>query len=284
MEIRGAKLEVVERPGGPETVVFVHGSLSDHRTWKEQLRLLDSRYRGVAYSRRWHWPNQPPKDGEQYRMREHVEDLAALVRSVGAPVHVVGNSWGAFTALVLAMREPSLVRSLVLEEPPVVPLFMRVPPGPLDVLAMLLRSPGPGFTLLKFAAKTLGPAGEAYRQGEDEKAMRTFMAGVLGPVSYRKLSEERLAQARDNRPAHRAENLADGGFEPITENDVRKVSAPALLVCGDRTPAVLLALTDRLQRRLRGVERVTIPDASHVMHEEQPEATARAIGAFLARH
>ena len=278
MQIHG--LEAVERPGGPETVVFVHGSLSDHRTWQSQLERLPSRYRGVAYSRRWHWPNQPPRDGEPYRMQQHVEDLGALIRALDCgPVHLVGNSWGAYTSLVLAMREPALVKSLVLEEPPVVPLFMNVPPGPLDLLKALLTAP----SLIKFAATTLGPSTKHYQRGEDEKGMRRFMSGVLGPVSYASLSEARIQQARDNRPAHKAEARADGGFEPISGADVRKVSAPALLVAGDRTPKVLLVMLDRLQRNLPRAERVVIRDASHVMHEEQPDATARAIADFLAQ-
>jgi pimeloyl-ACP methyl ester carboxylesterase len=35
-------------------------------------------------------------------------------------VHLVGASYGAYTALVLALRRPDLVRSLVLAEPPLI--------------------------------------------------------------------------------------------------------------------------------------------------------------------
>ena len=48
------------------------------------------------------------------------DDLAALIRRLGlGRVHLIGTSIGAFTALVLAVKHPEMVRSLVLAEPPV---------------------------------------------------------------------------------------------------------------------------------------------------------------------
>ena len=51
---------------------------------------------------------------------------------------------------------------------------------------------------------------------------------------------------------------------------------------GARSPAILLRLTDRLQQLLPNVERVEIADASHAMHEENPEHE-RGAPRFLAR-
>ena len=54
------------------------------------------------------------------------EDLATLIGTLGLPAaHVVGHSYGAYVALLLALRHPEIVRSLVLSEPPV----MRWLPG-----------------------------------------------------------------------------------------------------------------------------------------------------------
>jgi hypothetical protein len=49
------------------------------------------------------------------------EDLAALLTGLDLrSVHLVGASYGAYTALALALRRPDLVRSLVLAEPPLI--------------------------------------------------------------------------------------------------------------------------------------------------------------------
>jgi pimeloyl-ACP methyl ester carboxylesterase len=77
--------------------------------------------------------------------------------------------------------------------------------------------------------------------------------------------------------------LHDIGFPAIEDADVRGVRAPVLLVTGDRSPAVLLRLTDRLEELFPSVERVEIPNASHIMHEENPAVVNEAILGFLGR-
>jgi pimeloyl-ACP methyl ester carboxylesterase len=52
---------------------------------------------------------------------------------------------------------------------------------------------------------------------------------------------------------------------------------------GERSPAVLLRLTDRLQELLPNAERVGIAGASHAMQEENAGAVNDAILGFLAR-
>ena len=53
---------------------------------------------------------------------------------------------------------------------------------------------------------------------------------------------------------------------------------------GERSPAYLPRLTDRLQQLLPTAERVEIAAASHLMHEENAGAVNEAILGFLARH
>ncbi|MBV9668514.1 MAG: alpha/beta fold hydrolase, partial [Nitrososphaeraceae archaeon] len=36
-----------------------------------------------------------------------------------APAHIIGHSYGAFTALYVAYQHPEIVRTLVLGEPPI---------------------------------------------------------------------------------------------------------------------------------------------------------------------
>ena len=43
--------------GAGEPVVFVHGGVSDPRTWERQLSPVGERYRAIAYSRRYARPN-----------------------------------------------------------------------------------------------------------------------------------------------------------------------------------------------------------------------------------
>ena len=45
--------------GAGKPILFVHGSQSDHRTWRQQMELFRKSHRVIAYSRRHHRPNLP---------------------------------------------------------------------------------------------------------------------------------------------------------------------------------------------------------------------------------
>lgn len=280
--INGIALAYREQGVG-EAVVFVHGSASDLRTWELQLPAIGTRYRAIAYSRRYARPNADIEPGADDQMLPHVDDLAALLRSTGAtPAHLVGHSWGAFICLLAAIRHPEMVRSLVLLEPPVVSLFVSTPPAFREIVPLLARRPRTALAILGFGAGTIAPAQRAFRRGDDDRAFQAFAHGVLGKETYERLPEERRQQARENLGALRAQILG-AGFPPLDEEDVRGIGVPTLLMTGQRSPAFLLRLTEHLQRLLPGAERVDIAGASHAMQEENPGAVNEAILGFLAR-
>lgn len=282
IEVRGTKLFYTERGKG-QPVVFVHGSISDYRTWQHQLDPVSAHHRAVTYSRRYHWPNTPVAPDGTSDMDTAVEDLAAFLRALGAaPAHLVGNSFGAFTALVLARRHPELVRSLVLEEPPAIPLVIGQPPRPARILASLIRHPRVTLAVLKFGATVIAPATKLYASGDDESAMLRFVYGVLGRDAYEALPEARREQMRANRSSHAAEFRAQGGFSTLTADDVKQVRVPTLVLMGERSPRFLVRLAKLLATLLPDRRVITIPRASHAMHEENPDATNEAILGFLA--
>jgi pimeloyl-ACP methyl ester carboxylesterase len=278
-----ATLAYRERGEG-EPVVFIHGSASDLRTWDQQLPAIGARYRAIAYSRRYARPNEDIEPGADDQMLPHVDDLISFLQAIdAAPAHLVGSSWGAFIALLTAIRHPDLVRSLVLHEPPVLSLFVSTPPRPRELLPLFVRRPRTAMAILKFGVGTMAPAQRAFRRGDDDAALQTFASGVLGKETFERLPQERHQQARENLNTVRAQ-LLGAGFPPLSEEEVRGVRVPTLLMTGERSPAVLLRLTDHLQRLLPNAERVEIAGASHAMHEEDPDAVNEAILGFLARH
>lgn len=281
--VNGATLAYLERGQG-RGVVFVHGGYSDLRTWLPQFGAFAEGYRTVAYSRRYARPNEDIAEGQDDQMGPHVEDLISLLRSLDlAPAHLVGNSWGAFICLLAAIKEPDLVRTLVLGEPPVLPLFISNSPKVGEVVRLLLRNPRDAITIMGFAARVLGPAEKAYRRGDSEGGTKIFVSGVLGARRYEALPEERKQQMRENQTADRAQ-LLGAGFSPLSDADVRHVKTPTLLVTGEQSPPLLRrTLTGRLESLLPNVERVEIHNASHVMHEQNPKGFNQAVLAFLHR-
>jgi pimeloyl-ACP methyl ester carboxylesterase len=269
--------------GSGEPVVLIHGSASDLRTWDGQLAAIGADHRAIAYSRRYARPNDDIKEGVDDQMLPHVEDLAGFLAAIDVPAaHLVGHSWGGFVALLTAIRHPALVRSLVLMEPPVLSLFVSTPPRPSEILGLLVRRPGTALAIIKFGVTAFEPARKAYLNGDDEAAMAAFGRGVLGKAGFETLSEERREQVWENRMADRAQILG-AGFPPLSDDEVRGVQAPTLLMCGDRSPALFHRLSDRLAELLPNVERAEIAGASHMMQEDNALMVNETILGFLAR-
>ena len=279
VKVNGVSLRYAEQGGG-DPVVFVHGSASDLRTWEPVQAEFGRQFRCVAYSRRYHWPNEPIGEGADYAMAEHVEDLQALLPALdAAPAHLVGHSYGAFLCLLLAIRVPRLVRSLVLGEPPVITLFVSNRPKPRELLKLALTRPRTAAAIVKFGATGIAPATAAVKRGDMEKAMHLFGAATLGQPAFQRLSEARRSQVRAN--LIKAEFLGSG-FAPLPADGVRNVSAPALLLTGGSSPRLFHRLVDGLEELLPHTERVEIPDASHLVHEDNPGAFCDAVRSFLS--
>src|SRR5262249_38252855 len=66
---------------GP-AVVFVHGGREDYRAWDAQIVPSATKYRVIAYSRRYNYPNQNVDLAPDYSARTDAEDLAALIRKL----------------------------------------------------------------------------------------------------------------------------------------------------------------------------------------------------------
>ncbi|MDQ0376220.1 alpha/beta fold hydrolase [Amycolatopsis thermophila] len=271
--------------GAGEPVVFVHGGISDLRTWSGQVAGLSDGYRCIAYSRRFARPNPDIEPGQDDQLIPHSDDLAAFLTALGAaPAHLVGNSWGGFVCLYTAIRHPDVVRSLVLEEPPVVSLVIgpRNRPHPGTTLGNLVRHPARTATVLRFGARTMAPVQKAFRRGDEDAALRTFTRGVLGAGVADRITPARRTQMRENASALRAQMLG-AGFPPLDPAQVRAVRVPALLVSGELSPKMMSAMTEYLAELLPVVERVRIPGGSHLMHEDRPDAVNAAIREFLRR-
>lgn len=267
--------------GAGSPVLLVHGSASDVRTWDGLAPALSTRLRVIRYSRRHHWPNDPPAPHAGYSMTAHVDDLLALVdRLELTAAHVVGHSYGAYLALLAAIRRPDRIASLVLAEPPVVPLLIGYPPQPARLFGLLFSRPRTHLALVRFIATGLAPASAAARRGDLEAAMTRFGRAVLGPGRFAELSEERRKQIERNFFA--AELLDPAAMAPVTAAEVNGVRVPVLLVSGARSPALFSRLTDRLRELLPRSEHVVIPGASHDMQESHPATFNAAVAEFLS--
>lgn len=266
--MNGVRLHAAERGAGTP-VVFVHMGGTDLRYWRAQLPAFAERgYRAIAYSRRFAWPNDNPMTGD-YSPRVDADDLESLLGALdAAPAHLVAGSIGAFAALLLAIRRPALVRSLVLAEPPIVP-WARDSEG--DGAAVAER----------FETGAWRAARAAFLAGDAPRAMTALLDYFVAPGALAALPERTRRRVMENARDWEAHTTSSAPFPAPDPDDVRRLAVPTLMLSGERTLPLHRAVDARLERLLPDVRRVVVPGASHDMWAERGALCRETTLAFL---
>jgi pimeloyl-ACP methyl ester carboxylesterase len=110
-----ALLNVAESGGDGLPFVFQHGLGGDAGQAAEVFP-ADSGRRLVTLECRGHGRSEAGPEA-RFRLEQLCADLGSFIETLGAPVDVGGISMGACITLMLAVRRPELVRSLVLARP-----------------------------------------------------------------------------------------------------------------------------------------------------------------------
>ena len=103
--------------GGREPAVMVHGLGGSSTDWTDMMNLLRDRLYAIAPDLPGFGWSPPPPDAN-YSPEAHARTIAGLIdRTVGEPVHLMGNSLGGAVATLVAAGRPELVRTLTLVSP-----------------------------------------------------------------------------------------------------------------------------------------------------------------------
>jgi pimeloyl-ACP methyl ester carboxylesterase len=236
--------------GSGVPLVLIHGVLSDYRDWQHLVDGLRGDYRVIAPSLRASFPNSSTVADAWSDADDVIELIERL--DVGR-VHLVGHSLGGAIALNIAVRRPDLLRALVLEEPASVE-------GE--------RSPEMQ-SLFDRVIEQIG-------RGETEAATRDFLNFVSGPGYFDSQSAACRRMLTQN-----AATLSIGQLPPRTTcADARMVQAPILYVTGERSPR----RTSPLKACLPQHDSVTISNASHGAHSDNPREYTDAVRDFIRKH
>lgn len=257
----GTRIAVFSAGNGP-AIVLVHGTSSDHRTWRFVAPELSRRRTLHAVDRRGRGDSG---DGPTYEIRRELEDVAAVVDEIaaetGRPVDVVGHSLGGRIALGASLLTPNLRQVVAFEG-------MTTPPdladerqrALLDRLRADLAAGDPAGLLARFMTLAVGmPAADLER----------FRRDPVWPL--------RVAAA----PTIVRELAAAEGDRAVSLDALGRVTVPVLQLVGSDSPAMFRVGAAALHARLANGRLAVVEGARHAAHSSHRDAFIAAVEAFL---
>ena len=267
------ELSLLDVPGGPlavlraapevrsrSTVLLVPGFTGS----KEDFRLLaaplvEAGHPVVLLDQRGQHQSPGPDDPSAYGVEALGRDLLAVVDELrDGPVHLVGHSFGGLVSRAAVLQRPEAFRSLTL---------MGSGPAGLTGPRTAVLAP-----LRELAAQGIAPVVEAMDalNAVDEKFL------LLDASTQCFLRDRMLASS----PAALIGMSHDLEGEPDRVAELRATGVPVLVLHGEHDDAWSPAAQTDMAQRL-GAAHAVVADAVHSPAVEQPEATVKALLAFL---
>jgi len=244
-----------------ELVLLVHSGGFSSRQWRRLIELLEPTHRVLAPDLLGYGASGPWPAGEPFHFRQDLALLHTLLAGEAGPVHLVGHSYGGLLALHLALARPA-VRSLALFEP----VAFGILDEPSDAGARRVLDQ----LELRYAP---GP------DGADETWLEQFVDWWNGPGAWAGLAAETRAgfcavgwKLFQEVASLTADTTDRAGYAAIT--------APALLLAGERTTLPERRVIDKLTAALPHATSRVFPDMGHM----GPITHAALVNAAIADH
>jgi 3-oxoadipate enol-lactonase len=259
MDVNGITVRYeMEGPESAPVVTLSHSLATDFSMWDLQAGVLKSGYRVLRYDTRGHGGTDAPQG--PYTLEQLAEDAKALLQGLGIPeTHFMGISMGGMIGQVLALKDPGLLRSLILCD-----TSSRIPEEALPVWEERI--------------------GLAQKQGMDalvEATMeRWFTASFRGkPISV-------LEKVRDmirTTPLEGYVGCSRAIMKLNLTERLSEIALPTLIVVGEEDPGTPVAASQAIHKQIKGSELVVLKSAAHLSNIEQQDAFNTAVLDFLRR-
>ena len=243
------------RSGTGPGLLFVHGITADHMSWSKISPRFEEYFTVYAMDRRGRGGSG---DSPDYNFMREVEDIVALLESIGEPVNLFGHSLGGLLCLEAALLSDKIGR-LMLYEPHVPNIG---PPTPAD---------------LPYQIQAL------IDQGKLEAAMLLFLREAAGMQDeeiqvYRELP---LWQARlPLAPTIPREMQVDRTFS-FDASKYAKLWVPTLLLLGGESPPFSQQAVQIVATALPNSRVVILPGQQHMAHHTNPDLFFEEVLRFL---
>lgn len=256
--VAGTRLFVEVAGRGEENVIFIHGFSLDTRMWDDQFEVLGTRYRVVRYDMRGFGRSDLPIGGDEYTAQD---DLKALMEKLGiSSASFIGLSLGGGVAIDFALTYPKMVSKLV-----------------------LVDSIVGGWRWSTAWTRATGSVWNAGRNDGPDAARKLWLQmPIFAPALEAQAVAEQLRRMIDDYSGWDWVNHDPQiHLDPPTLQRLSEMTAPTLVLVGERDEPDFLAIADTLTRQIPNARKAIISGAGHMANMEAWEEFNRIVLEFL---
>lgn len=238
-----------------EAMVFLHGWPDSWFSFSRVLPLLPAGHCVYAVDQRGFGDSERPRDG--YAIEELASDVATFLDAVGVErATIVGHSFGSFVARRVAVAHAARVARLVLI--------------------------GSGVSAANKVTREVQAAMADLPDPVPEAFAREFQAGT----AYVPLPDEffnQMVRESLKLPARLWREVFDRLLAFDDRDELHKITAPTLLLWGDRDAIFPRKDQDGLVGAIRGARLKVYPETGHCPNWERPQEVAADLIAFMTQ-
>ncbi len=256
-DVNGTRL-YYEIAGAGAPLALIHGFTLDTRMWDDLFAPFAARHRVVRYDARG-FGRSAPFDDAPYA---HTDDLAALLTHLGIPhAAILGLSMGGNIAVDFALAHPAMTDALI----------------PVDAVIG-------GHSWSEEWNAAAGPVWQTARGTSIDAGKQMWLdMPLFTPAREQPAVGARLAaMVADYSGRHWLGGDPHQNTDPHAIYRLGEITAPTLVVVGERDMPDFLVVADTLARRIPGARKVVLPGVGHMANMEAPERFNAAVLAFLA--
>lgn len=248
----------LEGPESAPVVSLSHSLATDLSMWDLQAAVLKPGYRVLRYDTRGHGGTDAPEG--PYTLEQLADDAKALLQALGiAKTHFMGISMGGMIGQILALKDPGMLRSLVLCD-----TSSRIPEEALPIWEERI--------------------GLAQKQGMDALVDSTMERWFT--ASFRAKPIPVLEKIRGMIRTTSLKGYV-GCSQAIMKLNLterlNEIRLPTLIVVGEEDPGTPVAASQAVHKQIKGSKLVILKSAAHLSNIEQQDAFNTAVLDFLRR-
>ena len=256
-----------EHGSGPP-LVCIHGGWQDSDAWQQQVDRFAGEYRVIRMDIRGHGKTGAT-EMRRYSIGQFTDDLERLLDHLDVEDPILsGISIGGMIVQTYLDRHPEGARAAVISGPvqsmPPVDLPPQIKPfmSPLPAISGMVSTVGTRTTFQWLLASIRATVGDTWLTVDpDVRAEALETIGEISPDEYTKIFR---------------------ALYEFVPPELSHVETPTLVVSGDHEAPPVKVQGKRLAGTLPNSSYVEIPDAGHLVNQDNPDAFDDTVAAFLA--